>query len=453
MHWELPVQLREQAKLLRPFLDVLPEDGRLCLLFEELRAGRPRDRPAEVPDALELQQAWRQSAFATARTSGFVVAASRVHRCLQPQLYAQSSLLRSVFDMLAKDDFAAFCLRSCSPGINPHDPPQFQTPWTCARVGAGPAPPAPPAPSPAQPGCAAASENCHDNPVCCDSSMACYEKDDWYARCRASCTPGIQKSDPWRFRTPWACSRLTPGPAAPPNPLLQLPSSADVLTFHMYRAQGPTAYPPENVNAGNLAGVMWYLQHEVVSGDYGEGNKFGITRILRLKLQTKAPQPLADKGMNFGVRVAFDSGRCTGPSCELSWNNYGYNVGCNNLGDYPYPKYSTHYQGGIWYSLPGPCPSTEYQDKTAECKLQEPGGLCAGTPTGTGNCTWSYEDAGEISLEELYKGTDHSSFWENPHNDAANEERVQAAKAVFASKYGDELTDPACDFNFTGFYA
>merc|ERR1712194_494987 len=126
-------------------------------------------------------------------------------------------------------------------------------------------------------------------------------------------------------------------PPALPKGSLSEASNADVLTFHMYRAQSETSYPPANVNAGNLAGVMWYLQHEVVSGAYGPGNKFGISRILRYTVKTKATQPLIAKSINFGVRVAFDSGNCTGPRCEFSWSHYGYNVGCNYLGDYPYP--------------------------------------------------------------------------------------------------------------------
>ena len=53
--------------------------------------------------------------------------------------------------------------------------------------------------------------------------------------------------------------------------------------------------------------------------------KFGINRIVRFKVQYRAPQPLHEKGravcargfpcrgMDFGVRYAFDSGKCTGP--------------------------------------------------------------------------------------------------------------------------------------------
>lgn len=33
------------------------------------------------------------------------------------------------------------------------------------------------------------------------------------------------------------------------------------------------------------------------------------------------------------------------------------------------------------------------------CKEREPGGYCDQTPTGQGNCTWTYEDAGEITID------------------------------------------------------
>ena len=34
-------------------------------------------------------------------------------------------------------------------------------------------------------------------------------------------------------------------------------------------------------------------------------------------------RPLIEKGMNFGIRVAFDSGKCTGPDCAMDWHDYG----------------------------------------------------------------------------------------------------------------------------------
>ena len=33
---------------------------------------------------------------------------------------------------------------------------------------------------------------------------------------------------------------------------------------------------------------------------------------LKLRIQTRAPQPLYDLGMNFGVRFSYDAAQCTG---------------------------------------------------------------------------------------------------------------------------------------------
>mmetsp|Transcript_50022 Transcript_50022/g.126083 ORF Transcript_50022/g.126083 Transcript_50022/m.126083 type:complete len:478 (-) Transcript_50022:97-1530(-) len=402
----------------------------------------------------------------------------------------------------AKDVAVAVCLHSCEPGIHENDPPQWQTPWTCNLVGGSPATaPAPPpasapAPAPAPPtanapapvaSCTASyTHNCMQNPVCCDQTATCYAKDDAVAVCLQSCEPGIHANDPPQWRTPWTCRKValpprevptpappsegsprpapTPAPtAAPPTtaptpaptpaPGLASPSSGEVLTFYMYRSQSDAEYELENVNAGNLEGTMWYLQNEVVSGAYGTTDKFGITRILRLKVQMRATQPLLDKGMHFGVRVAFDSGKCTGPGCEFDWSTYGYNVGCNNFGSYyPFPKDDTHYGGGIWYSLPGKCASMDYLSKDSQCNAQEPGGKCAGTPTGMGNCTWNYEPAGELRLEELYGSSSKEEFWANPSDDSANQRKVQAARDLFEAKYGKDSPVPECDFDKAKFF-
>jgi hypothetical protein len=42
----------------------------------------------------------------------------------------------------------------------------------------------------------------------------------------------------------------------------------------VYRAQGETTYPPENVNVADLGGVMWYLHNEIVGrADWGYKRK------------------------------------------------------------------------------------------------------------------------------------------------------------------------------------
>jgi len=64
----------------------------------------------------------------------------------------------------------------------------------------------------------AAQRHCSDNTVSCmdtrcceDPEMRCFKKDQWWASCRANCTPGtVRIADPQEKRTPWACIELGP---------------------------------------------------------------------------------------------------------------------------------------------------------------------------------------------------------------------------------------------------
>lgn len=262
--------------------------------------------------------------------------------------------------------------------------------------------------------------------------------------------------------TTTSTTTLLPG-YNPKNPALLKPSDAPMFTFYMYRAVGDSTFPLEGVNTGTLAGVLWYLHHEVV---IIYPTKFLITRVVRYKVKTRATQPLFDRGMNFGVRYAFDSGRCTGPYiCGQMWDYYGYHVGCNNLGEWPYPTFKIFYPGAIWYSLPGVCPDRTWLKRDAACEEHEPGGACEGDPTGQGNCTYSYEPAGEITLDELQKDrlpgpkfVNFTSFWDGIHDESACTARLERARDLFRTKYPDlpldsDLLPPTCDFNQDGFYA
>lgn len=285
------------------------------------------------------------------------------------------------------------------------------------------------------------------------------------------------------------CSAVTATTEIPAYGLamsLRAPSKAPLNTFYMYRAQGVTSYPPENVNMASLAGVMWYLHNEIVGrADWGYRRKFDITRILRYKVQTRAPQTLFEAGMNFGVRFAFDSGQCTGPfSCDEAWQNYGYFVGCNRFGNFtsfPFPNFPVAYQG-VWYSLPGKCPQMKYMDKSKagskgeDCLENQPGGFCQGEPTGAADCTYNFEAAGEISLDELEGITDYNAFiaagnkeydritdhgtgmtfWNSINDQKLAAWRVDQATKLFEKHYpGSSLPDnnwEKCDFNYNAFY-
>merc|ERR1719506_625621 len=47
-----------------------------------------------------------------------------------------------------KNKYWASCKETCTPGIDPLDPPKYQTPWSCKVLGSGPAPSPQPAPEP-----------------------------------------------------------------------------------------------------------------------------------------------------------------------------------------------------------------------------------------------------------------------------------------------------------------
>eukprot|EP00427_Karlodinium_veneficum_P021776 CAMPEP_0169107052 /NCGR_PEP_ID=MMETSP1015-20121227/24675_1 /TAXON_ID=342587 /ORGANISM="Karlodinium micrum, Strain CCMP2283" /LENGTH=338 /DNA_ID=CAMNT_0009168555 /DNA_START=25 /DNA_END=1041 /DNA_ORIENTATION=- len=103
-----------------------------------------------------------------------------------------------------KDNYWAACKDSCTPGIDTvNDAPQYQTPWSCKPL------------SPI-PTCAPTGTNCHTSLCCEDAGLFCYEKNNEYATCKASCTPGVDQYDPPQFRTPWSCNIL--GPTPPPTP-------------------------------------------------------------------------------------------------------------------------------------------------------------------------------------------------------------------------------------------
>mmetsp|Transcript_94648 Transcript_94648/g.294848 ORF Transcript_94648/g.294848 Transcript_94648/m.294848 type:complete len:136 (-) Transcript_94648:45-452(-) len=113
----------------------------------------------------------------------------------------------------------------------------------------------------------------------------------------------------------------------------------------------------------------------------------------------------------------------------------------------------------------------EHGEKTAACRRQMPGGLCRNA-TGERDCTYSVEEAGEISLDELagiedyaaffragkreYVGTIDggvgNSFWNGKRDRERCRRRVESVKALFRQRYPhlptcDELPPPPCDFD------
>uniref|UniRef100_A0A7S4VE85 Uncharacterized protein n=1 Tax=Alexandrium monilatum TaxID=311494 RepID=A0A7S4VE85_9DINO len=185
--------------------------------------------------------------------------------------------------------------------------------------------------------------------------------------------------------------------------------------FYMYRAQSSHDYPPVNINTADLGGVLWYLHNEVVRVT---PRKFHISRILRFKVTVKGTAALRhETSHEFGPFVAFDSGKCTVPTCDQIWNRFGFVVGCQVIGagaatySRQKPCNPATCQGGIWYSLPGPCPSLDFRSKSRSCKAGLPGGECGSSNvTGKASCTYHAEQAGWVDANEFMFINNYTAF-------------------------------------------
>jgi hypothetical protein len=216
-------------------------------------------------------------------------------------------------------------------------------------------------------------------------------------------------------------------------------------------------------------------------------------------VKAKTTEVLYQAGMNFGVRVAFDRGACTGAfehrhDCGPVWQHYGYIVGCNIVGHGPYPTCPPYgngndpegycpitYPGAAWFSFPGPCPDLEFDRHCNQAAT--PGGYCKGEPNGTRACTWTYEDAGEVNIDELVgiapKYSSHKEFcdkgcleyvkygefkdrgkctdwWNGKSDKTQNKQRMEKTDQMFKAKYPDMPSDSElpikCDFDKAAFY-
>jgi len=211
---------------------------------------------------------------------------------------------------------------------------------------------------------------------------------------------------------------------APPGP----------ISFYVYRAQSDRNYPLANHNAADLAGVLWYLHNEIMGktapGLWSTSRKYDITRILRFKITSRTTEAFYNAcHKQFGPFVALDYAMCTAANCDDIWAKYGFVVGCQNLGR-DIANYVQNFdevprgaglrgaaamggeaglRGGVWYSLPGPCPSMKYGEKSASCNASQPGGECE-LVTGAPDCTFRVEFAGEVALDELCGIKDYRAF-------------------------------------------
>jgi len=254
------------------------------------------------------------------------------------------------------------------------------------------------------------------------------------------------------------------------------------MTFYMYHTPGKDDKELQNVIAGDIPGMMWYLHNEVIGT---APRKHRISTIVRYKVTMRSSAKLyEERHAQFGPYVNFTSGRCTDKDCDVIWNTYGFNIGCRTVNSsanaYLSPFVTRlggkdcppHCNDGVWYSVPGNCPSMTFDGKTQDCNLRMPGGLCndvhlLGKPGAS--CTYFVENAGEVSIDELvginnyteFSSVHHfkeydwetdsgagTDFWNRRHDPAACMVRMNKLQSLFKLHFPnlpETYGEPPCD--------
>eukprot|EP00933_Yihiella_yeosuensis_P080146 TRINITY_DN93559_c0_g1_i1.p1 TRINITY_DN93559_c0_g1~~TRINITY_DN93559_c0_g1_i1.p1 ORF type:complete len:516 (+),score=120.69 TRINITY_DN93559_c0_g1_i1:70-1548(+) len=70
-------------------------------------------------------------------------------------------------------------------------------------------PPCPQLTTPPPGMCSSSGDDCSEKGCCNELGAKCFRKNEWYATCRTSCTPGEDPNDPPEHRTPWSCEEIT----------------------------------------------------------------------------------------------------------------------------------------------------------------------------------------------------------------------------------------------------
>lgn len=97
----------------------------------------------------------------------------------------------------------ASCKVACQPGLDPNDADGGS--WSCEQLG----PRAPERAPWVEGSCSRQGEDCSYSRCCLGSGMKCYEKNPYWASCRAKCKMGqIDLTEPEEYRTNWTCKEL-----------------------------------------------------------------------------------------------------------------------------------------------------------------------------------------------------------------------------------------------------
>jgi hypothetical protein len=237
------------------------------------------------------------------------------------------------------------------------------------------------------------------------------------------------------------------------------PKGPMTMVFYMYHAPESPDEDLQNSVAGDLPGLMWKIHNEVAASP---NERHTAKRIVRYKVTMRAAERLHDeRHRQFGPFVTFQSGKCMERACDNIWNQYGFNIGCQTVNTSDFAYYSpfvTRLGGGacppncndgLWFSIPGNCPSMSFDGKTQDCNLRMPGGLCNDVHLlgmSGASCTFFIEDAGEITLSELVGS--RSDFWSGRHDRDRCASRMREVQRLFRLHYPnmpETYGVPPCD--------
>lgn len=199
-------------------------------------------------------------------------------------------------------------------------------------------------------------------------------------------------------------------------------TNASLHSFYLYRSGPPHETFLDGMDAANAVGAIIRLHLERITHRLHAPDRFGVTRLRRLKVQIRATAPLLQRHMDFGPLSIIDGGQCEGfiyggtGFCSAGREKYGSVVGCKMIFEHPVwgwgdPTGGCLAKDAIWYSLPGPCSDHLWNHRTAACVEKDPGGRCEGVPSGAEDCSFSVEPAGEIGINELAGIEDYESFY------------------------------------------
>jgi len=109
--------------------------------------------------------------------------------------------------------------------------------------------------------CSLNNEDCSHTGCCVEPGHRCYKKDQHFAGCRASCTPGLHIHDPWEHRTPWSCE-----PVSKRQPDCAPDDHSDCIHLGCCKTKGHTCFMKTRRNAFCRASPpAGWLGHEIRS--------------------------------------------------------------------------------------------------------------------------------------------------------------------------------------------